>query len=494
MRSQIKQTNVNRAESSIQALIKLPVKFKRYSFISKSCYCSYMSMSLFKNWMETGNIFDSKEPYPWELSVFTMLAMLDGEYQNNEMTQKEASRLLLILRKNQYGVCTVENVDKLFAYDVAMVQIKYQMNVFLLRERYVYFFSFVSSVLNMKEQIKKKVGVSSDVIIETLLLIICAANDGKLFEDILAKLVCCVGLKPTKDFLDLLKRFSLPRAEYARLQREKINIANNLGRGCVASYNLLERYPFIVEDNITYLPNMYLGMFALTDKLLNQITEGDNNLRSLIGKEVVESYVFNIIKKAGVYASVRHETMYGSGGKESRSPDVCVEHRGKVLFLELKLCQPSMALHNLEEKDSEKLIDRYVAYLLKFIKHISERDKYLMTKYDNDNVYGLLVLYEDSFIFRCYIFDKLKKSLKGEDIDPEWLRSNVHIVGLYEIERFAYSKKDMFQFLDEWKRDKKKKDDYFIPCEEEFNFRYPNFEELLKNPNKAFAHLFTSCY
>ena len=490
MNSYTQERNIEKVEASKQALAKLPVEFKKYSFLSKCRYCSCESTLLFKRWVETGDVFDDKKPYPWELSVFTMLAMLDGEYQNNVLYPKDASRLLAILRDNQYYDCNVENVDRLFSHNIATVQSRYQMNILLLRERYTYFFRFVNSALNFPKIIKKKLGVSSDVIIEMLLLVICAATVGESFEKVLKDFTLYANTLPTNDFLNLLEQLSFTRSEYSKLQIVKIKTENNSGRGCVSVANLLEERPFIIEGDITYLTNVYLGVFALTDCMLHRLTKEDNSLRSLIGKELIETYVVNIIEKSRIYSDVKREVPYSSGGKESLSPDVCIEHNGKVLFLELKLCQPRLALRNLAKEEHEKLLARYVEYLDKFIKHISERDKYLSVQYDKENTYGLLVVYEDSFIFRYQIFDKLRGVLDKEEIDFGWVRSHIHIVGLYEIEKFAYGRKDIFPFLEGWVKDKKKWDDYCIPCVEGFDFKYPDYEELLKNPNKAFAHLF----
>ena len=489
MNSYTQEGNIEKVEASKQALVELPVKFKRYSFLSKCRYCSWESTLLFKRWMESETVFDDKNPYPWELSVFTMLAMLDGEYQNNELYPKDAARLLAILRDNQYYDSNVENVERLFSHNIATVQSRYQMNIFLLRERYAYFFRFVNSSLNLPMIIKKKLGVSSDVIIEMLLLVICAATVGESFEKVLKEFALYANALPTNDFLNLLEHLSFTRSEYSKLQREKIKTENNSGRGCVSVANLLKERPFIIEGDITYLPNVYLGVFALTDRMLHRLTKEDNSLRSLVGKELIETYVANIIERACIYSGVKREVSYSSGGKESLSPDVCIEHNGKVLFLELKLCQSRLALRNLAKEEHEKLLARYVEYLDKFIKHIFERDKYLSAQYDKENTYGLLVLYEDSFIFRYQIFDKLRGVLDKE-IDFEWVRSHIHIVGLYEIEKFAYGRKDIFPFLEGWAKDKKKWDDYCIPCVEGFDFKCPDYEELLKDPSKALAHLF----
>lgn len=474
----------------VNALVKLPVKFKRYSFLSKCRYCSFESAKLFKRYMETRVVFDGTDPYPWELSVLTMLAMLDGEYQNNEFTKKDALRLVSILRENQYYGCNVENVDLFFAHDIAAVQIKYQVDPFLLWERYVYFFTFVNPRLNMPNEMRRRIGISSAVVVETLLFVICAATCGRSFERVFEEFVHDAGTQPTKEFIDLLELLSLPRGEYSRKQREEIEIANNTGRGCVTARNLLEKYPFVVEGDITYLPNVYLGISALSVRMLSRITAGDNDFRSLVGKEVIESYVVEIIQKTNMYDSVRSEMSYKSEGKESLSPDVCIEHNGRVLFLETKLCQLNHNLRNLNRADHIAFIKRHVEYLSRFIKHIKERDKYLLKHYSEEDTYGLLVLYEDSFMFRFEIFEELKKYIKSEASEFEWVLSHIHIVGLYEIERFAYGRMDMFASLEEWKKDEKKRDDYFIPSGKGFRFEYSNFKKLLGKPAGAFAHLF----
>lgn len=42
------------------------------------------------------------------------------------------------------------------------------------------------------------------------------------------------------------------------------------------------------------MPSPYLVINAVTESMLNQLTEGDEKLRGDLGKEVLESYLYDI--------------------------------------------------------------------------------------------------------------------------------------------------------------------------------------------------------
>ena len=471
-----------------KSIEKIPVRFKRFSFPSKCAYCSCKTRTLFSDWIN-GKSWEHA-PLPWDMSKFTMLAMLDGEYQYEIMDEKAAYRMLSQMNGIWQEISNQDNMDKILPHLIFEEQIKYQRNVFLLYERYFYFFQFDRARLSMPLEIKNKLGVTSEVVLELLFRCVLLATDDHEFFDFIKKIADNREKKFSGEGCRLIEALSLSREEFSRRQRESLKTVGNVDVNWLAATNLLEMYPCITELGKTYLPNLYFLFFALTDRMLNRLTKGDNNLRSLIGKEVLEQYVYDILQRSGCYSVITKEKQYKVNGKESLSPDICIEKDGEVLFLELKLNHPSQELKKLNSCDHASLIERYVDYIVKFIQHIREREKYLLTTYAARDVYALLVLFEDSMIFRSQILEQVKSHLDFKDVDSSWIYSNMHIVGLYEIEKLAYGSIDIFPLLRKWSHMENNWNDYSIPHEGRFAWKFQTKESICANPQNAFRHLF----
>lgn len=59
-----------------------------------------------------------------------------------------------------------------------------------------------------------------------------------------------------------------------------------------------------------YIPSPYLIINAVTESMLNRITFQDNKLRRTIGKEVIESYLYDIISQLGTVTWISPEIEY----------------------------------------------------------------------------------------------------------------------------------------------------------------------------------------
>ena len=456
-----------------------PVRFKRFTFESKCMFCASYSSRLLCEKL-SGAQGDFSLPHPWELACFTMLAMLDGEYGSKKLSKGDAYQLLQFIREN--FVEPGGDILRVFAHDIAMIQIPFQRNLWLNLERYQYLFCFKNERLDMQTEFASRIGVSPESVFEFLLLIVSAVRQNQSILGMIRYLCVDLGGRLSKECCRLFETLSYERSEYSRLQRDRIKNASRLApdRGFFVSPNLLEERPLIRIAGRYYLPNLHLAVTALTSRMLNRLTNHNQALRRAIGKEAFESYVRDILKKGSVYDFVSGEIRYKLGHTESLSPDVIVSKGGQILFIDCKMSEPSLNLRIYEAGNDEGLILRYAEYIQKLLKQIDNRDAYIQRDFKDDSVFGLVVVMEDSYAMRGKIFAKLETMLPSVgQVRWRWIRSHVHIVGVCEIERFAANRWDS-----RW-------DDYSIPCDKEWKPVFDARDHLLQKRN-PFGHLLIS--
>ncbi|HDR7690221.1 TPA: hypothetical protein QCX85_005821 [Bacillus toyonensis] len=126
----------------------------------------------------------------------------------------------------------------------------------------------------------------------------------------------------------------------------------------------------------------------------------------------------------------------------------------KCLMLDSKSMSPRASLRNLNDKDVEYTVNRMVDAVIQVYEHITERFQNEYYPFDvkvdlKENIFGAVILNEDSYILRETIMTRAAEKLKivhGSE-EYKYLCSNVKLMKLYEFEKMIFQQEDVFQLL-----------------------------------------------
>jgi hypothetical protein len=335
-------------------------------------------------------------------------------------------------------------------------QFQVQQEMYYRIYRYSYIFNFKNDKVNMKEEFTKKFRYSYEKFEEM----------GLVFNFSFASEL---EMTPIYKYLSdkygyLIQYLAMNREEYILLQRK---ITQDITQ-YIYGFKYFYQFPFISYEQDTFLPLPHLIMHSVTSSLLFRLTEGNNELRNLFGKEVLENYVVHICSLSKVFDEIVSDYSYENKKNEKRTLDVMIKKGDKCFMLDSKSMAPRVSLRNLTEKDMEHTIKRLVEAVIQVYRHITNRfpNEYYpfneKAQFLRENIFGAVILFEDSFVRRDVIMNKVAKELKIDYKSEEYnyLCSNVKILSLYELEKMIFENQDIFELLKINRQDKQKWFDY----------------------------------
>lgn len=475
---------------------KFPVRFKRYSFLSKYSYCVRQSLASLRALINLDS--SGKDPYTWEMASFAMLSMLMQELDvASELEEHEARKLVNFIRTNQWLVFDVP-VERWIPQTMIAQQYQFQMRPQILAERYHYFFTYRHSepeedgtVFDVDEIIYKKVKVHGESLLDFFFLVLLSAVSNKPFDEMIPPIAAALkdGVRPP--FYVLMKELSLTREEFQKVQQE---FNDKSTYGYFLSRNMLEENPFVKIGDKTYLPAAPFALTAVTNRMILRITAHDEKVRKLLGKHTMEGYVLSILKQSNCYDVVHAERTYCVKGEQRLSPDAMIVKDGEALVIDCKLSQPPFALRCLKDDDAQKMASRYGEYVAQVYRRIADLPIYEPTFVgEREKIFGLVVVFEDSFVARSRVYDLAYRELGNlKETDREFIRSHIHVIGLYELERYCYSHIDLFEAVANWAKERPTDGDCLLPVPQvATQLTTPYFEGVLnENPTTLLNRLF----
>ena len=394
---------------------------------------------------ETGEL-----PFPWELETLLLFSITAQEWRQGRLSSRDHNfvNILNCIRSHQHPIInklrgTNDLVNELFVA-IGSVQFEAQEYPYYKLYRYHWYFSFANSKVNMPEIFRQKMGSDFKryaVLATSLWMILCGHKyvvSQDLYQFILSQ------------FPVELSHLTITRDQYKK-QLDSITT-------CIDDYAYCLRpsytYPFIQEKGIVYLPLPHLLMRSVTSSMLYRITQNDNHLAELIGKEVLEPYLYQIILRSGLFDEVYSEQEYtirGSHGTKSRTLDVLTRKGNYYIFFDSKMYAPRRDLRTFNQDAYGREIDRLAANCKQIYVHIRYRfpTQYnpfqLSEEINSDNVYGLVVLREDSRIQIDYIYKKTAALLEISPNSSEykWLCRHVGIISLSDVEKYCFTHSDL---------------------------------------------------
>lgn len=288
----------------------------------------------------------------------------------------------------------------------------------------------------MKQVFLDKIGVSYEQLEEFAFLIFVGFS--KEAQDTISPLQLQSILTRIFSNKEVLRVLSIEKEDYKKelLSLYKDNIIDQY-YGLKIQYI----YPFISGKDFTYVPSPYLVINAVTESMLNRITFKDNKIRRAIGKEVIESYVYEIISQLSTVTWITPEFEYNKGKDRVLSSDVISVEGDKVIFYDTKAITPSLKLRKFDTTEIEKDIEIYaddVIQIYNQVKNYLQGLFQLDKTYSKDNIFGIVVVLEDAVVSRKKVYDKvyaiLQETVDLSEDDKNYICSHIKILPLRVIE------------------------------------------------------------
>ncbi|MEQ6356040.1 hypothetical protein ABNX05_15535 [Lysinibacillus sp. M3] len=116
---------------------------------------------------------------------------------------------------------------------------------------------------------------------------------------------------------------------------------------------------------------------------------------------------------------------------------------------------PRISIRNLETDIIDKTQSRLTTHLVSLYKHIKNKFSKEYSPFESnnefyiENIFGFVVLLEDSYIRREIIHQEAAKILKiNTDSDEyKWMCSNLRVVNLYDYEKIVFHDENIFDHL-----------------------------------------------
>ena len=426
---------------------KLLVILKRYLFAEKMRILQYFSKQI----MDINGIKSKNDqPMAWDLETFLLFAVKADEYQTKDFRGKNINQFIEMINciKNYQHPVLTSKVNTIKLADfllIALGSIQFDLQSFNIYKyyRYNYFFTYISKEVNMKEEFNNKFNVDYNSFLKlgSTLSFFCS-----LKVNLDSKILQYIVLKYSKTTSLLM----LSREEF---KQEIDKFSNNIDDYlyCVRPSYI---YPFIEYNGIASLPLPHCVTRAITDSLLYRLTDSNEKLRTLFGKNVLEDYIFEIIDKSNLFDEVLKEKIYKKGHNNLKTSDVMCRKNNDYIFFESKSTVPYAKTRCLEEKFINQEINKISVQLFKQIYldfkqiyNFFETDKNIT--FDYNNCFGIVVLLEESYIRRELIYKDVAKKLNIDNNNEiyHWIINHIKVCNLYDIERYVFSNTNIIATL-----------------------------------------------
>ncbi|MFI3238734.1 MAG: hypothetical protein R3Y47_12050 [Lachnospiraceae bacterium] len=429
-------------KSMLHSDLSLLEKLSEFSFESKMlCSQSYSSRLM------DGSKVNLKLAYkenimPWEIEIFTAYSvMYNNDVATKDIDSKTFSEIITYIRN--YWDNSWEELEKTGDYaDAFMMRATIQQfpiqGVFLQKLfRYNYFFNFINDNVDMKKVYLDKFGAEYGefAMMAFIVFLLCSATtDNKISGLDKGKVLTKVFKNKT-----VFSLLCIDKEEYiANMQKMyKSNIVQ-LYYGLKAHY----WWPFIGGETYIYIPSPYLVINAVTDSMLNRLTLGNDALRHTIGKEVIETYLYDIYKQVDTVTWISNEIDYKIGSSSRKTSDVLVGENDYCTFYDTKSMVPSLKIRTLDKKEINESTEIYADAIIQIFKQIKNYNLghfQLDKKYAEENLFGVVVMLESIALSRekmylkaFELYEDTNGTLSAEEKD--YIHSHIKLVSLSQIE------------------------------------------------------------
>lgn len=308
------------------------------------------------------------------------------------------------------------------------LQFRYQNSIHILLTRYYFYFSYKSKKLDMEKIIKDKLGIEWERMLCFCYLcfgLFCMQK--KVLDEGLINIfereinaICC----DKEDICERIRRFAKNEEDL------------------LTCFSPLVQYPFVKYNERLFLPLLYDVVPACTSSIIFRITENDNSLREIIGKEVYEEYLYQTIFESGLFDEVEKERVYRSAKGEQRTEDVMCKKDDYYFLFDSKSFSPKTRGMTFDENSIDDDINRLSESLVQMYEHVTlkfgKEYKLINDNRDIDSqfVYGCVVIPEH-LTYLCDDVFKMAANNLGIQLETKeykWFVKHIDICPISKIE------------------------------------------------------------
>ena len=176
----------------------------------------------------------------------------------------------------------------------------------------------------------------------------------------------------------------------------------------------------------------------LSHKSVGDIVNLENDV---IGKEVIESYLYDIVGQLDTISWISPEIAYKKGKANLLTSDVIAAEGDAVIFYDTKAITPSLKLRKFDAAEIEDDIKIYAEDVIQIYNQINnyldglfQLDK----AYSKENIYGIVVVLEDAVVSRKKVYEKvcniLQDAINVSEEEKNYICSHIKILPLRAIE------------------------------------------------------------
>lgn len=438
-------------ENSFSKLQKILTTLRRYTFDDKCRICQLASASTMGRFSMSLSDSQPAEMFPWDVETFFTLSIAAKEWAYNSFDKNNISVFFNIMNDiHQFQdlaltpfLCSPQ-FESSFYSPLCSQQYEVQETIDYKLFRYNYIFNFQNENIDMRSIFYNKFN--------------CPYSDFQLIAIVLWLQFQIQDINPNHITTFFATNF---QSAFSNLLISRDNYLEELDK---ITTNVFEyylcfkpsfKYSFINFDKIIYFPLPHLIVRNCTTSLLHRLTDLDNPLKDRIGKFVLEQYLYDIILDSGVFDEVHPEVVYKQNGTNSYSSDVLTRCDDDFLFLECKSLSPKINVRLCNEISIKENIERLAQGCVQLYNQLTVAFPYLFNPFvssvipNEDNVWGLLVVLEDSYLERSLIYARTAEllNLSSSSKNYKWLTSHIGIVPLYSVERYCFTKTSLIDNL-----------------------------------------------
>lgn len=424
-------------ESLIHSDLSFLKVLKDYSFESKMRICQLYACRLM-NCSEVSMQLALKENImPWELETFVLFSVLyDGE-ASAILTGDVFADVITKIRNYWHPELTIAEKNGTYA-DVflmisAMQQFPTQGLITQKLFRYAYIFKFKNDKIDFDKKFKETFNVDYNAFDEAALVVFLSCCGESGLDGLTKSQIMQKGLSNKH----VMKALKISKSDFVnRIKETYRDTITDYYYGLKVQY----LWPIIEDESYCYVPLPYLIVNAVTESLLQRLTMGNQSLRNNFGKEVIEKYLYDIYSEVSTVTWISREISYKIGKYDKKTSDVIVAEGNYCTFFDTKALSPSLKIRKFDRDEIEKNIKLYsdaIDEIYVQIKNYRSGYYSLDQEYKIDNIFGVVVVWNDSYISRKAIYDKI---YKREDLSEEekiYIHSHIKIVSLRQIENMV---------------------------------------------------------
>lgn len=396
-------------------------------------YLSIRSIDIYKKkYSNNHNIIESSEAFILDSLLELFMRSKEGillNYSNHELN-KVFNESISALYNSQNKVLKSDSLADKFGILFSLWQFEEQEDEFVKLYRYSYFFNFKNEQINMVKMFLDTFGTSYEdfASLAVDVMLITLAGDYNNYYNYISQIA--------NKYRIAFEKLSITADEY---YQKSLAVCSNLD-DIAFSLKVSHSFPFVKHNNAIYLPLSHACITACTKSLLYRLTDSNDELRRKIGKEVMENYVYHILKVSKSYDLVSKEVFFNHK-KNILSPDVLCFKNNSLFAFECKLLTPSSKTRILDDdaiKNTRKILINDICKLYKslFINY-STKDNGL-PYIEKEDRFGTIVSLERIDFNHKSIMEDVADELKLNGEERAFLKEHIRFDALYAVERLTF--------------------------------------------------------